>query len=388
MNVQTLRHVSIVTPSVIIEDGYVVVRNGLILEFGREPLASPLGDVENLAGYIVTTGFIDTHIHGVEGLDLTVKPDPWTLLDMSNRLVKYGVTGFLPTTVTAPHDILFEVCHAFKEASKIWSPAQGARILGLHLEGPYISVEASGAQDREFIRKPDIKEFSQYVEASGNGIRQVTIAPEVEGALDFIRYAKTQDIVVSAGHTNATYEQGVEAVKAGVSKATHLFNGMRKIHHRDPGIALALIEAPQVYLELIVDLIHLHPAIVKMVINYAGADRVVLVTDSIAATGMPDGLYKLGRLRVEVKNGIARLEGKDTLAGSTLTMDKAFRNIISLGYDVRMASKMASLTPAKSVNLRFLGDVKPHYKADLVILDEDYRVVRTYVDGVIVYSKI
>ena len=387
MSTQTLRHVSILAPSTIIRDGYIIMKDGLILDFGREPLGGLVGDVENLAGHIVVPGFIDTHSHGIEGLDLTVKPDPWNLLDMSRRLVKYGVTGFLPTTVTAPHDTLLEICRAFRDAVKMWSPARGARLLGLHLEGPYISVEASGAQDPEFIRKPNIKEFSQYIEASEGGVRQVTVAPEVEGALDFVRYAKTQDIVVSAGHTNATYEQGIEAVKAGVSKATHLFNGMRRFHHRDPGIALALMESSQVYLELIVDFIHLHPAVVKMVINYAGPGRVALVTDSIAAAGMPDGLYELGKLKVEVKHGIAKLKDRETLAGSTLTMDKAFRNIISLGYSVMEASKMASLTPAKSINLNSLGDIKPGYKADIVILDEDYRVARTYVNGIAVYSR-
>lgn len=382
-----MRNASIVTSSTVIENSYIVIKDGLIQELGREPYTGPISDAENLSGYIVIPGFIDTHVHGVEGLDITAKPDPWTFLKMSEKLAKYGVTGYLPTAVTAPDEILVEVCKAFKEAVEMWLPAQGARLFGLHLEGPYISVDARGAQDPEYIRKPNIKELSQYIRVSGNGIRQITVAPEIEGALDLIRYARANGITVSAGHTNASYQQGVDAIKAGVSKATHLFNGMRRVHHRDPGIAIALMESPQVYLELIVDLVHLHPAIVRMVINYAGPDRVVLVTDSIAATGMPDGIYELGKLRIEVRQGIARLEGKDTLAGSTLTMDRAFRNVIDLGYSASQASKMASLTPAKSIGLDYVGDIEPGYKADIVVLDREYKVIKTYINGIEVYSR-
>lgn len=367
-----------------------MVDKNKIIDVGHEPLTGFQGDNVDLSGCIAIPGFVDTHIHGIEGVDATADPSAETYLEMSYRLVKYGVTSFVPTTVTAPYDLLKKACKSVREAIGNWRPSVGARILGLHLEGPFVNEEMAGAQNPMFIREPNIRELRDYIEASGNNILQITLAPELKNALDLIAYAKVNGIVVSAGHTNATYEEGSVAVEAGVTKATHLFNGMRKIHHRDPGIAFALIEDPRVYLELIVDYIHVHPVIVKHIIKYAGSDRVVLITDAISAAGLSDGIYELGGLKIRVNKGIAKLIDKDSLAGSTLTMIKALKNAMKLGFNMADVSKMTSYTPLKSINLLCklnTGKIDRGYKADIVILNENYDIDKVYIEGELQYEK-
>lgn len=385
-----LRHLKIVTKDSMIDDGYIVIDRGKIVDIGRGSPAVMHGVVEDLYEYTALPGFIDTHVHGIEGLDITSNPSPETIIEMSMRLVKYGVTSFVPTTVTAPHEVLLAVCRAIYEAKNLWRPGYGARILGVHLEGPYISREMAGAQNPNYIRSPSIQELKEYMEASRGNIVQITIAPEIEKAIELILYAKQHGIVVSAGHTNASYEEGVRAIEVGVTKATHLFNAMRRLHHRDPGIALALIESPNVYLELIVDYIHVHPALVNHIVRYAGADRIVLITDAIAAAGLSDGDYELGGLRVRVNQGIAKLIDKNTLAGSTLTMHKAFQNVLRLGFSIIEASKMSSITPARSIGIcekLQIGKLEKGYKADIVVMDEDLQIRRVYIEGEVVYEK-
>ncbi|MEM1596351.1 MAG: N-acetylglucosamine-6-phosphate deacetylase [Desulfurococcaceae archaeon] len=388
MSVLVLRHCKIITPNMVIKDGYVVIEDGIIKGVGKEPFKGPTSESIDLEGQLLLPGFIDTHTHGISGLDITMNPDPSALLEMSSHYARHGVTGFLATTVSAPHDVLLKACKAFKEAKDSWRPSHGARLLGLHLEGPYISPEMPGAMNPLFIRKPSIRELEEYIEASGRNIRQITIAPEIEGIDELITYARLNNIVVSAGHTNASYEIGLDKIAMGISKATHIFNAMRGIHHREPGVALSLLQARRVFVELIADFIHLHPGVVKMIIDYASPDRVVLVTDSIAATDMPDGVYELGGLKIRVERGVCKLVGIDKLAGSTLTMDKAIRNIAELGYSLVDVVKMASLTPAKSIELDMkIGDIRPGYRADLVVLDKEFNVLKTLVDGVIVYER-
>ncbi|MEM1863990.1 MAG: N-acetylglucosamine-6-phosphate deacetylase [Desulfurococcaceae archaeon] len=388
MSVLVFRHCKIIAPNMVIKDGYVVIEDGVIKSVGKEPFKGPTSESIDLEGQLLLPGLIDTHTHGISGLDITMNPDPSVLLEMSSHYARHGVTGFLATTVSAPHDVLLKACKAFKDAKDSWRPSHGARLLGLHLEGPYISPEMPGAMNPLFIRKPSIRELEEYIEVSGRNIRQITIAPEIEGIDELITYARLNNIVVSAGHTNASYETGLNKIAMGISKATHIFNAMRGIHHREPGIALSLLQARGVFVELIADFIHLHPGVVKMVIDYASPDRVVLVTDSIAATDMPDGVYELGGLKISVERGVCKLVGADKLAGSTLTMDKAIRNIVELGYSLVDVVKMASLTPAKSIELDIkIGDIKPGYRADLVVLDEGFNVLKTIVNGVIVYER-
>ncbi|MEM0490818.1 MAG: N-acetylglucosamine-6-phosphate deacetylase [Ignisphaera sp.] len=379
-----LRNTKIVRECGVIDNGYVVIDRGRIIDIGRGSPPYPNIESEDLDGYTVLPGFIDTHIHGIEGIDVTRDSEPEALLEIAYRLVKYGVTSFTPTTISAPHDTLLAVCKAIHNAKAMWRPVHGARILGLHLEGPYINKEMAGAHNPRYIRRPSIQELRELVEASNNSVIQVTVAPEVENSLDFIRYVKQIGIVVSAGHTNASYEEGVKAIESGVTKATHLFNGMKKFHHRDPGIALALIENPSVYLEIIADYVHLHPAVVRHVVKYAGTDRVVLITDAIAATGLSDGEYSLGDLRIRVEQGVTKLFDRNVLAGSMLTMDKAFRNLLDLGFNIVDVARMSSTTPAKSLDLESklkVGKIEIGYLADIVAIDENYRVRKVYIEG-------
>ncbi|MEM1510901.1 MAG: N-acetylglucosamine-6-phosphate deacetylase [Thermofilaceae archaeon] len=385
-----LRHLKIVTKGSVIDDGYIIIDDGKIVEIGKESLTGFHGSSENCEGMIAVPGFIDTHIHGFQGSDVRIRSEPETFLEMSSKLVKYGVTSFTPSTSTASHEMLLAACKAVHKAMNLWRPAHGARIIGLHLEGPYISKEMAGAQNISYIRKPNIKELREYIETSGYNIVQLTIAPEVKGALKLITIAKELGIVVSAGHTNATYEEGVNAIKAGITKATHLFNGMRKMQHRDPGIALALIEDPDVYLELIVDYVHVHPAMIRHVIKYAGPSRVILITDAAAPAGCGDGIYEINGRKLKVEQGIVKLLDKDVLAGSTLDMLRAFQNVLRLGFGITDASKMASTTPAKCLGLDSklkIGELKKGYTADIVILDGNYNIKRVYVEGELAYIK-
>ncbi|MET1159813.1 MAG: N-acetylglucosamine-6-phosphate deacetylase [Thermoprotei archaeon] len=386
-----LRNAKIYTPYEIIETGYILIENGVIKSIGREPYPHDIGDlpVIDLKGNICGPGFVDTHIHGILGYD-TMDGKKESFIEMSKALVKYGVTAFIPSTVSSSHETLIKVSKAIKEAIAEWKPEVGARILGLHLEGPYINPEKRGAHNKEYIREPSIEEFEEYYHASNKSIREITIAPELRNAIEFIEYVVAKDVVVQIGHTNATYEEALRGIAAGASKATHLYNGMRGIHHRDPGVVIALMSAPNVFLELIADFIHVAPQMIKFTIDFAGINRIVLVTDAISATGLPDGIYELGGLKIRVSGGISRLVETGGLAGSTLTMDKAFRNIISLGFSVRDAFIMASTNPARSVGadkVEKIGLIKPGYKADIVVLNHNYEVIMTIVNGHIVYQR-
>ncbi|MCD6488090.1 MAG: N-acetylglucosamine-6-phosphate deacetylase [Desulfurococcales archaeon] len=386
-----LRNATIYTPFETIRHGYIVIHNGFIKEIGYEPYTGNKTGFEeiNLENMIVGPGLIDTHIHGLHGYD-TMDSSKESFMQMSKILPRYGVTAFIPSTVTGPHEKLLAVSRAFKEAFEEWKPLLGARLIGLHLEGPYINPVKAGAQNKEFIRNPSVKEFDEYYKTAGGAIKEITVAPEIPGALNFIRYVSAKKVVVQIGHTNATYRETINGIIAGASKATHLFNGMRGIHHREPGVVVALMQSKSVYLEIITDFIHVSPEMIKFVIDYAKPDRVMLVTDAISATGLPDGEYELGGLRIVVEKGVSRLVDTGGLAGSTLTMDKALRNIVSLGFSLNTAFEMASITPAKAIGIKEelkIGSVKPGYRADLVILDKNLEVVATIIEGYVVYSK-
>ncbi len=382
----------LVTPHRVLGKSYLRVKDGVIVEVGEGyPTGTPPSNVLNYGDLTVAPGFIDTHIHGYGGVDSNTG-EAGHFLRMSEGLIKHGVTAFLPSTVTAPHEELLDACRAVKDAVSEWEEGRarkevlGARILGIHLEGPYLNPAKKGAQNPAHIRGASLKEILEYLGVAGGLLKMVTLAPEARGALEAISLLVSRGVVVSVGHTNATYEEALKAFAAGASRATHLFNAMRPIHHRDPGVVVAALESTDVFIELIVDFTHLHPATVKFAINHAGTWRTVLVSDAISAAGLPDGEYSLGGLKVIVRGGVARLVG-GALAGSTLTLDTAVRNVVSLGYTLPEASRMASLNPARSLRLAGLGDVRPGYHADLAVLDDDLRVVATIVDGEVAYER-
>ncbi len=379
---EVLTNARLYTPFDVVEPATVVIENGRVKKVyeGREENGI------DLEGKILAPGFVDTHIHGCCGYD-TNDGTVESLLRMSESLVKYGVTSFIPTTVTASHEELLRASRAVAEAMKAQErELRGARILGLHLEGPYINVEAKGAQNPAFIRKPNFEEFLEYWKASGGNIREITIAPEVEGALEFIERVTELGVIAQIGHTKATYEETRRGILAGARKATHLFNAMRGFHHREPGTVGACLESEGVYLELICDLIHVSPTAIRLVYRLAGPERVVLITDAISAAGLPDGRYELGGLKVIVKDGVCRLED-GTLAGSTLTMDRAIRNLVKIEIPLRDALIMATATPARALGREDIGVIRPGSRADFVVLSEKLEVEETYVAGKRVFEK-
>jgi N-acetylglucosamine-6-phosphate deacetylase len=364
----------------------VMVKDGIILGFNLEESADKVIDAEQC---YVAPGYVDTHIHGYKGVDAT-EASPEELLDMAYELIAHGVTAFLASTVTAPHERLLQACRNVHQAASMWTPSKGARIVGVHLEGPYLNPKMKGAQNEEYMRKPSLREFEEYYSASGGYLRKITVAPELEGALEFIRAVSAKGVAVSLGHSEATYEEALRGVEAGATIANHIFNGMRVFHHREPGLALALLLDPRVYVEVIADYIHLHTATLQLVYRVAGPSRVALITDAISAAGLPDGEYLLGGLRIKVQGGISRLVDTGGLAGSTLTMDSAVKNMVKLGTGLLEALAMASYTPSKSieaVSREKLGFLGPGFKADTVILDEKLNVKKVLVNGELIYEE-
>ncbi len=383
-----IRGASVVTPTRVLRRGYVAVDGDTIAGVGEGvPRGSEGFDVVDLEGYVVGPGFVDTHIHGALGVDLSTAP-PGEVEELSRGLPRYGVTSFVPTSVALPREALKTFCRNVASAGEV---PGGARVVGVHLEGPYINPARAGAQNPSNMRDASLEEFEELLAECGGLLRAVTVAPEVRGVRELISYAVSRGVVVQVGHTDATYSEVEEAITLGVSKATHLYNAMSTFHHRSPGAALALLRARDVYLELIVDFVHVAPEVVDFTIEYASCRRVVLVSDSISATGMPDGRYRLGDTEVEVVGGIARTVDTRTLAGSTLTMDKAFANVVSLNYSLAEAFYMSSLAPALSLGLtwRFgIGAIRPGFKADMVVIDpKDLGVAATVVGGVVGYVR-
>ncbi len=331
----------------------------------------PRGADHALGAVTVVPGFVDTHVHGGGGANFTAADPEETATVLAQHGAR-GTTTAVASLVTAgPDELLRQVTGL---AASVWAGV----IAGIHLEGPWISVKRCGAHDPGLMRDPDPGEIDRLLNAGAGGIRMVTIAPEREGALAAISRLVDAGIVVAVGHTEATYEQTRAAIDAGATVGTHLFNAMRPIHHREPGPIIALLEDPRVTVEIIDDGVHIDAALYRHAVRSAGADRVSLITDAMAATGMADGPYTLGALTVEVVGGVARIAGTDTIAGSTATMDRVFRFAVEhsgLPRDEAMmqAVRQASINPARALGLGVDGLVAGA-PADLVVLDDGLAV--------------
>ncbi len=334
---------------------------------------------------ILVPGLIDIHIHGAYGADV-IEGKIESVKTVSNFIVKHGVTSFYPTTVTSPLEMIENSIKAIVQAIK--KEVGGARILGIHLEGPFLSYEKAGAQDRRYLLKPSIDLIDRLLELGEGYIKRITIAPEIEGALKAINYLREKGIIIAMGHTNATYDEAIRAIEAGATLANHIYNQMRSFHHRDPGILGAVLTRDDVYVEIIMDKVHHHYAAREIVMRCKGTDKVALITDSIMATGLPDGEYMLGAQKIIIKNGISRLPD-GTLAGSTLTLDEAIRNTVNhLKVPLQDAVKMATYVPAKIMGVESeYGSIKIGKHGDLVILDKNLNVLKTIIDGEIIYNK-
>lgn len=331
---------------------------------------------------IVAPGFVDIHVHGAMGAD-TMDATPAALETMSAFFARHGVTSFLPTTITAAREDIDRALDTV--ADMMTRGVSGAQILGAHIEGPYLNVKQCGAQFPGHIRPAHPAEYCEWF-ARGN-VRLVTVAPEIEGNLRMIEDARRAGIALAIGHSDADYATCMRAVACGANQATHTFNGMRGLHHREPGVAGAVLSSDDVVAQLIADNIHVHPAVMKIVARAKSPQRVAVITDAMRAAGLGDGEYDLGGQTVYVRGREARL-ANGSLAGSTLTMDAAFRNIIAAaGCSLNDAVTMCATTPARSI---FVDDRKgaltPGQDADLVILDAALNVRQTIVKGRVVFD--
>jgi N-acetylglucosamine-6-phosphate deacetylase len=343
--------------------------------------AAPSDQIIDASGMIVIPGLIDIHIHGAINFD-TMDATAEALQTMALFNVRCGVTSFLPTTIAAsPEDTLKAI-----EAVRDFKPSKdGAEILGIDLEGPYLDEQYCGAQPSQHLRLPEPKEYKKWFESGV--VRLITIAPEKTGALEMIKKGVDSGIRFAVGHSQASLEQMRTAIDAGLDQATHLFNGMPGLHHRDPGVIGAVLGDDRVRAQLIVDGVHIHPIVVKIATQAKGAQGIILITDATRAVGMGDGEYLLGDEKIFVKNGVART-AQSGLGGSTLTMDTALRNLMAFtGLSLSKALATATINPASALELDGRkGMLKKGADADIVLLDADHQVRLTMVQGNIVFS--
>ncbi|MGF3105443.1 N-acetylglucosamine-6-phosphate deacetylase [Rossellomorea sp. DUT-2] len=372
------------------EKGYIKIANGKITEMGDR---SQLNDSEEYKvislphGYSVVPGMIDIHIHGVNGAD-TMDATREALDTMTGTLPKEGTTSFLATTMTEASGAIEKALTATADYMSNHQRGGQAEILGIHLEGPFINSGKAGAQPLNRIQKPNVEVFKNWHALSGENIKLVTLAPELDDEYELIRYLKENGIVASVGHSNATYDQVGKAIDAGLSHVTHLFNQMSGLHHREPGIVGASFLRKELMVELISDGIHVRPEMVQLAFDQITDERLILITDSMRAKCLKNGQYDLGGQMVTVKDGKALLD-EDTLAGSVLKMRDAFTNIQEFTTgDMRSAIKMTAENPARQLNVfDRKGSLAPRKDADLVILDENRDVYTTICKGKIAYIR-
>ena len=352
----------------------LLVEDGRIAAVGQ---LNPAGlRVKNLGGRMLAPGFLDLHTHGGDGVDVNAA----TVEDLGKIgrfFARHGTTGWLCSILTdTPEQTLWCIGQA-KAAME--APADGAQLLGIHLEGPFLCYAKRGAQAAENLHEPDASMFHRLNEASGGMVRLITVAPEEEGAIPFIREV-SQTCTVSLGHTTAGYETAMAAYGAGASHATHLFNAMPSFLHREPGVIGAALDSGAT-VELICDGLHIHPAVIRATHKLFG-DKLVIISDSLRCAGMPDGEYELGGQPIEMKGGKATLRGTDTLAGSSSNLLSELQNVVAFGLPLEDAVTALTLAPARAVRLDHqIGSLAVGKQADLVLLNPDLTLDSVYVDG-------
>lgn len=363
------------------QEGSLLVEDGRIAAFGDLP-ASGL-PVKDLKGRMLVPGFLDLHTHGGDGVDVNAATAE-DLGKIGRFFARHGTTGWLCSILTdTPEQTLWCIDQA-RAAMK--RPVDGARLMGIHLEGPFLSFEYKGAMPEHLLRTGDPALFDQYQQAAEGAIRYMTVSPEVEGVVDLIA-ALAGRVTIAIGHSGADYETSIRAIDAGAACCTHTFNAMGLFHQHRPGIMGAVLERP-VYCEAICDGRHLHPGTVRMLLSCKGWDKVVAITDSIQAAGLPDGHYKLGVNDVVVEDGDAKLASNGVRAGSTLTTGQALKNLVKFtGAGVEQVLPLLTENPARLIGLDYRkGSIAPGKDADLVVLDEELNVRETYVAGRLVYA--
>jgi N-acetylglucosamine-6-phosphate deacetylase len=381
----TLLHVGrAFTPLTELHDAGILIRDGVIEKIGpRNSMSLPAGANEIVApGKIAAPGFLDIHIHGAGGHDV-MEGTPDALLAVSKTIAAHGTTSYVATTVTASPE---SICKASEGISR-YIPSQHqaadkrAEILGIHFEGPFISPVRRGVHPVEWLKLPSAELLAEFVAAAGGHARVLTIAPELLGATPCIDAALKSGMVVGIGHTDATCEQARAAFHQGVHHAIHMFNAMRPFSHRDAGVIGAVLTSPGVTAELIADGVHVEETAMRLLLQAKGARGVILISDGISATGMPDGKYMLGAIEVTVTGGVCR-NAEGNLAGSTLTLDRALRNIVGLGASLTDTLRMLTLNPARLLGIESKkGSLREGADADIVFLDDALNITQVWTRG-------
>ncbi|MDN3656813.1 N-acetylglucosamine-6-phosphate deacetylase [Ferruginibacter paludis] len=395
MNTGTFKIVNgkIITPDKIIEGGSILVSNGMITAVSEKNIEAKDAVEIDAGGNYVSPGFIDIHVHGGGGHDFMDGHEK-AFLEIAATHARYGTTSMLPTTLTSSKDELFHTLEVYETAEK--NNVDGAWFLGLHLEGPYLNVKQCGAQDPKYIRNPDPAEYKEVLAAT-RFIKRWSAAPELPGAIEFGRYLTGKGILVAMAHTDAIYEEALEAFENGYTLATHFYSAMsgvvRRNAHRYAGVVEAgyLIDAMDV--EIIADGVHLPAPLLKLVYKIKGANRTALITDAMRGAGMPEGDSVLGNidtgLKVIIEDGVAKLPDRSSFAGSVATTDRLVRNMVNMAeVSLLDAVKMMTLTPARIIKADHLtGSLAAGKLADIVFFDGNINVQMTMVKGKIVYKK-
>jgi N-acetylglucosamine-6-phosphate deacetylase len=365
----------VVGPAGVVDDGRVTVEGGRIAAGRRDE--SDRTTVLDLAGHWVVPGFIDLHVHGGGGASFSAG-DAEEALRVITTHRAHGTTTMAASTVTG------DLADLAAQAGTLSELVEQGDLAGIHFEGPFIAANRCGAHDPTLLRDPDPAAVARLVDAARGTARMLTLAPELPGGLDSVRLLAERGVIAAVGHTDATYETTRAAVDAGATVATHLFNAMPPLAHRSPGPIAALLEDERIAIELVNDGTHLHPSVLRLAFRTAGPDRVALITDAMGAAGMGDGLYPLGPLKVEVSGGVARLTEGGAIAGSTLTLDRAFRRAVTVdGLPVADVSRALSATPARLLGIADrVGGIEEGKDADLVVMDGEFAVVGVMRKGV------
>ncbi|MFF7688394.1 N-acetylglucosamine-6-phosphate deacetylase [Streptomyces syringium] len=358
----------VVLPTGVVDNGRVTVEGRRIVDdTARE---EPSVD---LTGHWIVPGFVDVHVHGGGGASFSAGSAEEALTAIATHRA-HGTTTMVASTVTGDLDDLA------RQAAVLAELTEQGDLAGIHFEGPFISPHRCGAHQPGLLRDPDPADVRKLVDAAHGAVRMMTLAPELPGGLDSVRMLADSGVIAAVGHTDSTYEAALEAIDAGATVATHLFNAMPGLLHREPGPIAALLEDERVTVELINDGTHLHPAVLELAFARAGADRVAFITDAMGAAGMTDGMFPLGPMRVEVKDGVARIADGPTagsIAGSTLTLDTAFKRAVTVdGLPVEDVVRALSVNPARLLGLADrVGSLEPGKDADLVVLNASYDLV-------------
>ncbi len=369
------------------DENFDVVESDLSVQGQKIEKVSPNltgNDSYDLNGYLIVPGFVDIHIHGCAGSD-TCDATREAIEKMAGCLITKGVTSFCPTTMTTSVEQIEAALSNVKNCME--NPPEGAAVQGVNMEGPYISASHRGAQKEEYVRTPDWQEFKQMFDNCGGIVKLVDIAPEREGAEEFIRQV-SKFCSVSLAHTDANYEQAKAAFDLGIHHVTHFYNAMAGLNHRNPGVVGAVFDNECVKAEIICDGFHIHPAVLRTTFRLLGEDRTVVISDSMRAAGLPDGVSELGGQTVYVKDGQARL-ADGTIAGSTTNLYDEVKNLIRFGIPLRQAIKSVTINPAIEIGAeKEIGSIQVGKTADLVVLDKDFAIKMVVAKGRVMVNNL